>query len=601
MSEQASHGPEQPNIINENDLTYKQRLNHGGEFSQNFRQDRGIGIEEGTEHWVALNKHQAAEQPAENPVEAPSHEVNARGRRRATRPQGPSPYGNPVTPNIVIKNANSAPDAPEFDQGAADAFARGGEEGFRQYNWDKQGGSKELVRLNDGSNELVRVNNGNNELVKFNAEKISYSELLDTLPEGLLGELDDLMDNYAKLAAGRERSQINGGNKYSDKKVEEARGLFEDMRRGVRQEMFDQLLARGYSGAEIRLVSALDDVTNGRMVAQAIRVERETLAQPQGRFAEKISKFNDWWAKKGGGETLGKRLKGNAWKAAALSPVGIIAGLGMGALLSPVVATTGAAVIGGVAAAAMARGVARGLASGRINSNVEALTVSRQQEAKRAEAQNDAIATRYDEIDYTDEDGEVTAFNDEVTDAHAEATSKEIGRNRKRLGTAALIGALAGGIAGSVAGNIGGFGKDVNLSKPDGPGNPSSEGCDTDGDKPPKTPSEPSNKPPEVPRNPGVEALSDGFNVEAGNGITHEIMDAGKELGVEISPDESFKIYEALEAKFGDDIVQGRGSYEGPDGDVRIASPGMAHWNPEAIQFLVNNMEELKKAADAKV
>lgn len=84
------------------------------------------------------------------------------------------------------------------------------------------------------------------------------------------------------------------------------------------------------------------------------------------------------------------------------------------------------------------------------------------------------------------------------------------------------------------------------------------------------------------------------FYVETGKGVTHEIIDQGQALGIDVSSEESYEIYQELEARFGSDMIQGQGTYQYNE-EVRISSPGWARWNAEAIELMQRQLEELEE------
>lgn len=94
-----------------------------------------------------------------------------------------------------------------------------------------------------------------------------------------------------------------------------------------------------------------------------------------------------------------------------------------------------------------------------------------------------------------------------------------------------------------------------------------------------------------------MKIIAKDFRVENGHGITHEIIDQGQVLGVDVSPEESFKIYQKMEARYGADMIQGPGTYQ-YNGEIRISAPGQARWNAEAIEFMQRQLELLEEEED---
>lgn len=92
------------------------------------------------------------------------------------------------------------------------------------------------------------------------------------------------------------------------------------------------------------------------------------------------------------------------------------------------------------------------------------------------------------------------------------------------------------------------------------------------------------------------------FDVELGNGFTHEITDYAEANGIkDLSPEKAFRIYESLEAQHGSNLIDVLGdseknnTYLMDDGNYGIDSPGKAVW-AEGVEDTIR--EELGLPAD---
>jgi predicted nuclease with TOPRIM domain len=98
------------------------------------------------------------------------------------------------------------------------------------------------------------------------------------------------------------------------------------------------------------------------------------------------------------------------------------------------------------------------------------------------------------------------------------------------------------------------------------------------------------------PAAPGVVAIkgAENFTVENGAGFVSEIQDLAEANGQHIDSEKAFQIYNDTRAEFGNDLLN-IGEYI-ENGDLRIATPGQASYNPGVAEFMMRRMQELAEA-----
>lgn len=91
-----------------------------------------------------------------------------------------------------------------------------------------------------------------------------------------------------------------------------------------------------------------------------------------------------------------------------------------------------------------------------------------------------------------------------------------------------------------------------------------------------------------------IEQLNQPFDVEYGSGYIREIQQQAAELGAKISPQRAEQIHHALVEKVGPDYINIQGT-NGNDiytqaGDIRLAAPGKANWDPAAVKTIADQL-----------
>lgn len=433
------------------------------------------------------------------------------------------------------------------------------------------------------ADEEIDFTAGNNE--------VDYSE--DAMEDALLARLtpqqreavrnsfdiDLLMDlayaqkRYTELAASREQRTVTAGA-HSRATVETARRKYEQLRRQAQEMMLSKLEAGGYSRETLQVIAEVDDKTEARTIAAAMKWNMEDGAGPKGLLARQRAWFYDKWASWGGGDTFfsRKRLVGTMKKSAVMAAIGLPVGVAAGAagvmLLGPI---AGAAV-----AAGAARGVSRSLMRQHINQRAGNATIGGAQVERRLHEQNDRLDTYHEE--HRSGAGVRGTYN--VTDAFAEGTERSVTRNRMRTIGSAAIGAVAGAVGAKFLGD-----SLHDLWSKNSPSVP--HGITT---QPPKMP-------PVGPASPEHGVTGESFMVEPGSGIEREIQEYAASHGYDVTPQQASAVYSNLHDQFGRNIIdlKGRDTYM-VGSDVRLTHPDdSAHWYPGVEAMMRRLLEEEDK------
>lgn len=369
-------------------------------------------------------------------------------------------------------------------------------------------------------------------------------------------------DEYVKITTQRRKISIVG---YKDK-LDQARSDYENIRNAAGAEAARLIKEAGFSDNEVMIFATTSAITEARTLEDKLWQTRVEQAENK-----RLSKFYDWWAQQGGkdGARFGK-----------LKKMGVMVGIGFaaGATAGVAGAVLAGPVAGGALAATAATKIARGLAGAKIAKEAEASTVARaQSDAQLDQHENEIREASRNAQSASELDSSV------VTSGIETATGKEVLRNRKRLGVAAVSG-LVSGAAGAVVGDaIADYiDSDVDAARLDeiinGDGSEATGSVD-----------------PEVPSDAGVGDIQDAFDetiekeatetftIEPGNGFTQEIQDAFPGH----TPEEYLAAHQAAIARFGDNYLTGVDKYVMPNGNLGLAQPGTGAWSsPEVEEFL---------------
>lgn len=437
-------------------------------------------------------------------------------------------------------------------------------------------------------------------------------------------DLDRLMHKYSILVAERSKSMIEGSatRQSIDKAKEEA----SDLLSGIATRMMDELEAQGKTPDEI--AAAIDAFINihSDKLTSAMEAHRMEEYDNSNRFMKRI--YDTWakWTEESTDKETGNRKffsKGTAKKLAATTVVALPVGFAAGALIPVAGLTAGGIAAAGVGVAGF-RSIGRSLAGGFLD--------RKSQSKKLAAEQRDEMRKQYQEAMARSEARQrQTIF--EVVDERSDIYRK---RNLTRAiaGTAVAAAAgMLGGAAGTWAadkvdidaagkaanwvsekargifGNGSGTGEQVAVDlggqpwadvfgdSDSGPGatddtpNGGSDsytdnGGDTAGDLP--TLAEQLN-------------LNESFAVEDGHGYTHELIQAAKANGIDLSPEQAWELHKDLVNNFGTDYID-LGDHSGADVysmgssdfDTGISAPSQdATWSPKAQDFLAERFVEL--------
>jgi len=540
-----------------------------------------------------------------------------KGTPRTTKKAEAAPVISPDQQEANPEADHSPAAVNPFDTAAAaEAYARGGEEGYLSYvanllgNGKSKGKELELYRgIDDDSHKVVAIREHD---VNDTDLRRAFTDILDSLsPEETkqyfadLNSLHSTFDNYTTLAAKRERLTLTPS--LTEKKVEAARQEYEELRVSIKEFISGKLTKIGLSNREAFVISGLDDCSEVKYVGHAIRNKVETFSELSGPLAKQRRWFHGKWAAWGGEGKQKFFSKGNLKKAGVMGGVGFVVGIPAAiagaALLGP--------IMGGAAAAAVARGVARGLVRGHLDKSAELTVAAAQMDRRITDARAD-LTEFYD----PDDPAPTTTFTGpvyplEITGAFADGTQRAVERNRRRMRRGAVIGALGGALGAFAAYEVmenlhipnpfenhtapkPGPGTDLNGPKP-------GLGTDLNGPKPGANPNlnahpaPPAGQhPPAAPHKPEI-VPGGKLYVEPGSGIIREIDEYASTHGQNISAVDASRIYENLKAAHGARFidVSGTDTYN-VGSDVRITHPGFGHWYPGVEHDINEQLAKLK-------
>lgn len=419
-------------------------------------------------------------------------------------------------------------------------------------------------------------------------EPIEAKELVELDPE-LSEKLKEAGDRYAFLTARDRQAFIGRFMKKETRlgkllgKIPGVKSVAERLNERQGKEIDDAIAEyKKIVDNAVRKISEYYESNGATPEALDIIKRTELLAHSAALEAKIITKREEL-AEVAGGAGFWTNQWVNGGK---LKKAGIV--LAAGAAAGAVVATGGAALgigsIFGMSSGALAGGLAGGkVAHGITRRRAGAVY----EEGNKAGGQaGETVAEHQSYLDQKEyganieNDSDVSA--DTVVSGVEKSSDEEMYRNRKRVRTARALGAAAGGASGFAAraafeGIFGGS-KSATVEAVGPDAKPPKDVADT-----PK---------PKVVDNigetthPAKEVLKGNhFNVEYGNGFSHEWVDWAQANGKNLNIEDAYKLHEAVRGKFGDaGIINKLGTYV-ENGDLRIASPGQTAWKPEVAQF----------------
>lgn len=375
----------------------------------------------------------------------------------------------------------------------------------------------------------------------------------DTKVGGILAKIPGVSKAVDVWNAAKQK--VSGKSEKADalffeKDVLEAKAEYEEAYNALSDATKAELERVGFDAESITWLSTVGNI------GQDSRLESEIAAQREAQSGKTNTFVNFWVNQKG---FKGKLLKG-------------VIVLGAGGLTAGIFAGAAAAYVAGGAAGF---GIAKHVTGRRANAvDAEGRTLARTQSFE----------------DHRQKHADITAAHnangagsvEDITKTVESRTDEEVLGNRRRMRTAVAIGSL-GGRAAFGAKNL----LDNIFDKPKKtPDAPKPEPA-PDAPKPPR-PEEPTATPPEAPKPPTPEEINGRmFNVESGNGFTHEIQDFAQANGTQVDGQKAFDIYNEAIAKFGENgLIEPTGTYARSAGDFGISSPGGAAWKPGVAEFL---------------
>lgn len=345
------------------------------------------------------------------------------------------------------------------------------------------------------------------------------------------------------IDAGFERSAIAAKTEFIE--------VYNQMSEAVASE----LEARGCSAEMASQLSLLGNIAQDEKLEEAIVQKRQLKSKSTNWFV------NKWVEQKG--------IKGGLKKAAVVVAAGAATGLTAGIFLGATAAFVAGATAGGY--------IGTHVSSRRANSlNNDIKTLAQVQSEEDIAKKEQLIRDRH-------EAGETGSVEDIVGITELR-TNQELVGNRNRVKTSAAIGGLSGRAA------IYGYDQLQNIfnnaDSIKGSGHVVNGGPKHTLPEPPShSPGHP-HTPHPTPENP-IRGLEN-FNVEPGNGITHELMDFAQANGHQITPEQANHLYENLLSRLGPNNIIDGGTYVRQAGDIGISSPGTTSWTPQAQEILTN-------------
>lgn len=421
-------------------------------------------------------------------------------------------------------------------------------------------------------------------------------------------------DEYVRRVAGNARRSWHLKKDFRKSGVQEARKAYEEAREKL--SVFEIGLLREDESnsrenkADLVVCAAFSE---NRRLAERLRQYRleatgnykfenggNTLVGVEKRGLKGIAnKFYEWYGRNNAGAGKGRMFMKHSTVGAGFA----VAGAGMGLLLTPV----GVGALGVAGGAAVANRIAKAYMSAHIR--------KRSQETAGNIGQ---FATNQRDELYADLGNGTNKVK--MTDLIEGQRRREVRRNRVRqAGTIALaaVAGTAGAEIGSHLLNLDGIDIDDKIlgklglnghahggvengqtaSKGHGTGLSTNHGGLTGGESNTDHASAQNNGH-GANRHGEVKDFQAGVNVEAGHGYSHEIQDIFATRGMNLSPEESFAIYNHLTQKFPGmhgDFFTSADSYRMSDGNWGIDEPGRTQWRPEVLAELNKIAEDYGK------
>lgn len=346
---------------------------------------------------------------------------------------------------------------------------------------------------------------------------------------------------------------VKNVNEHLDTKTLEAKQEYDQLYNEVGIIVAEYLREQGYTEEQIISISASGAILRGSRLNHMILAERKNQSKD-------TNKFVNWWVRSGG-------LKGKLSKVGIVAGAGVIAGATAGLAL-PVYASF---LAGGAAGGGIARHVTRRRANA-VDSDGRTLASKQAGEDQR----------KIHQFAYENFENNEFSRVEDITDRVEYRTDDEMLGNRRRMKAAVAIGKMAGGFAGIGV-------KELLYNKPETPKDMSPDAPRAEAPKVPDA--DPGLEAPDpVPETPEINGRM--FNVESGNGFTHEIQDFANANGTQVDAKRAFDIYNEAVAKFGEDgLIDPLGTYKRPQGDYGIMSPGNAQWKPGVAEFFKSKLQ----------
>lgn len=405
-------------------------------------------------------------------------------------------------------------------------------------------------------------------------EKADGGDFEFVINEELLKNLDGARDRYAQATA-EERNSFAAHLLYGSKRLAAIPGLRsladkinesnEEKSLGpARQAYKDALLAIQQDVKAQYYAGFVDDGEGNEWLKEEIRMKAMDFAiQSEAKLEAKIfglrteesgkaTKFINWWVKQEG-------LGGNIKKALAVGVAGAAAS-GLVALAGAPMVVGG--LIGGSVSAGIGGYVSKKRASGLIGGAKEVAKEQMEEDVRRKRI--------YAEEQKLVKDGDYKDGVDGLIGYTEDRTAKEVQGNRARVLKAALVG---GSVGSATAGGV-----ELARSLATNEAEPVRSLADLSGGEEAPAEQSPASETPPAPELQGAT-----FDVEAGNGYTHELIDFAQANGHDLSPQQSFELHQELVNNFGPDYIDigtpGNDTYTQAGGDTLLAESGSAAWS----------------------
>jgi hypothetical protein len=346
----------------------------------------------------------------------------------------------------------------------------------------------------------------------------------------------------------------------------------------------------GVAPAAMLATVTSETILEFKMLAQEERAVMEADDSRRGKFAKWLAKGHRLQIVSGVfGFSLGvgsKLIGGAAGVAAAAS--------------APVAAAAAASVV-----AARTSGAVLAATVGNRAHNIKHFDVRKQQDEKSLRDRLAGLTLAADPDTF--HETMVDHANNHLQNVVTERGQQDRRSNRKRVITAAAISGgaaiLGAGVTAlvehtDVVGHIadkfhdhpngsGTHGAQGGPTQGSGTGNTPPSGSGTDGTTPGSgTPSSPE----------GAKDLVDGYhadvNVEAGTGYQHALHELAAQKHLNLTDDQSWKLYQHLNHEFHGDFFTNNDSYAMGQGNYGISHAGASHWNPQVIHAMNEWMQQ---------